>query len=336
MGKKDNRGPALSSLFGIPLHRFSPEVQFVILAIFVFATELSYGVCQEIFFGVHKFRYNWFSTFVQFNFYAFFSFVHYVVTWKKLPSFLVPDFPYMGHLMIAANTLLSRVLGNTAFAYMGYGLKVLFTSANSILVMVAGILFFKKTYTMVEYLSTAMLAFGLFLFCVADARVPGAFNLFGVLLMFGSVSTDALKFSVQEKVMKQNKCTEVDVTLWSSLIGVLLSFVAVIYTGQLWPSIDFFVERPESLKWMALVFCFGYASSIAMLSLIVLSNAFIASIVSTARKALTVFISSISFGKQFTPQHLIAIVIFFGGISWHSYEKHTKKKESVPNTKKTK
>ncbi len=93
--------------------------------------------------------------------------------------------------------------------------------------MISGILFFNKSYNIVEYLSTTMLALGLILFSLADAKlgnstllftkttysftIEGSFNVVGVILMCCSVWSEAMKATMQEKVMKVNKCSEVDV-----------------------------------------------------------------------------------------------------------------------------
>jgi len=171
-----------------------------------------------------------------------------------------------------------------------------------------------------------MLVFGLFLFCWADAKILGVFNIFGVFLMFGSVSTDIIKYSIQEKIIKQHGCSEVDATLWSSIIGIFGALIVVLYNGEFQPSVEFYIKNPASFLWMTGIYIFGYIATIATLSLIVLSSAFISSIVSTVRKALTVFLST--YTKGLSQQHFIAIVVFFTGIIWHSYNKHTVRKNT--------
>lgn len=297
--------------------------QYYRLVAFVIITELSYGVCQEVLYGMYKFPYAWFSTFLQCIFYSVVSTTQYVIATGTFPSCRKKGFPIFSHLMIGGSSLVSRATGNAAFKYMDYSLKVLFTSANPIVVLITGV-FYKKTYSLVQYLSTIMLALGLIIFSYADSKAPGGdFSIIGVILMITSVSTDALKMRTQEEVLKQQKITEVEATMWSSFIGMFFSFILVIFSGELIPAYTFILNEPKALMWMLLIFAFGYTASIATLSLMLASDVFVASIISTTRKALTVFISFLTFGKQVTIQHGIAIGLFFCGIIWNSSSKRS-------------
>lgn len=300
---------------------------FYFLVVFVLATELSYGWWQEIVYGVYKFKYAWFSTFIQCISYIIFSSIQSIIQRGHLPKYNRKTFPHLGHFMIGSVSLIGRVTGNMAFRYMDYGLKVLFTSANPILVLATGI-FYKQSYSLVQYLSTSMLAAGLVLFSYVDYKNPdGNFSFFGVGLMIFSVCMEALKMRTHELVMKKYKSPEVDATFWSSVFGAICSIVIVILTGQLAPSLAFFCDQPLAFVSMMLIFVFGYTSLIASLYLINVADVFVSSIVSTTRKALTIFISFAAFSKQVTFHHIIAIALFFGGILWQTAAKQKKAKK---------
>jgi len=293
---------------------------------FVFFTEISYSVCQKIlYYGENKFPYAWFSTFLQCVFYGVVSGAQFYYSNGHLPSFNQKGFPGYSHLMIGGASLISRATGNFAFKYMDYSLKVLFTSANPIIVLITGV-FYKQTYSLVQYLSTFLLALGLSIFSYADINIGEGFSIYGILLMIISVSMDAVKMRSQEKILKKHTLSEAEVTFWSSCIGIIGSFIFVLVYGQLFLSLNFIYERPMSLVWMLLIFTFGYVASIATLTLMMASDAFVASFISTVRKALTVFISFFAFQKQFTTQHIIAIFIFFTGIMWNTLSKRKLKK----------
>jgi len=309
------------SLFGLSLDQFSAQYQIVILTVVVFITEISYGFAQQLLYSVHKFPYEWFSTLMQFIFYGVLSFFQYLSTKKTTikrkrnpKTIRNKKLLIFGHLAIAIVSLLSRGLGNAAFKHLDYGLKVLFTSAKPVLVMIAGISFLHKKYSLMEYLSTVMLVIGLAGFSVADAQGTGLFSMLGIVLIFGSLLTDSLKSAFQEWVMTDFDQSEVDVSLWSSILGAFMTLVVVVYTDQLWPGLHYCMENPKTWLLMAIFFTFGYISSIAGLSLIVVSDAFTYSIITTARKAVTVFLSFITFQKSISLQHALSMLTFFGAV----------------------
>jgi adenosine 3'-phospho 5'-phosphosulfate transporter B3 len=319
-------------LFGIPLGGFSVGHQILILTVVVFIFEIGSGIVQEILFSFQKFPYEWFSTLVQFVIYAVCALLHNTFAPSSKPSnpknkksTAKTKTPYIGYASIAIASLLSRGLGNASFKHLDYGLKVMLASAKPVLVMVVGILLLRKRYTWRDYISTLLMILGLSGFSIADANGTGPFEIFGVLLMVGSLITDALKSTFQEAVMHDHGRTEVEVSLWSSVIGSILTLCVVIYTDQLWPGILYCIDNPDAWVLLTVLFIVGYIASIAVLLLIVVADAFTSSIISTARKAVTVFLSFLAFSKPFSIQHVVSVIAFFAGIAGHTTKTKNKK-----------
>lgn len=66
--------------------------------------------------------------------------------------------------------------------------------------MIGGLMFGLK-FDRTDYVVTALLCLGLIFFTQADAQSTSDFNIVGVLLMTLSVSTDAFRLNLSERVM---------------------------------------------------------------------------------------------------------------------------------------
>ena len=118
-------------------------------------------------------------------------------------------------------------------------------------------------------------------------------------------------FLLQEKAMKSWNACNAEVILYSYSIGLAISFVYILISGDLVLGIEAFAENPVESYGMAIVFSItGYFGMQAVLSLVRTFGAFVAVTVTSMRKAVSVVISFILFSKPFTIQYLVRFLIF--------------------------
>ncbi len=80
---------------------------------------------------------------------------------------------------------------------------------------------------------------GLIFFTLADTKLQPNFEIYGVVVICFALVADAIIGNVQEKVMKLNDSSNVEMVLYSYAIGFVYLFVVILINGQLWDAIEF-------------------------------------------------------------------------------------------------
>eukprot|EP01112_Ceratiomyxa_fruticulosa_P011334 TRINITY_DN3068_c0_g1_i1.p1 TRINITY_DN3068_c0_g1~~TRINITY_DN3068_c0_g1_i1.p1 ORF type:complete len:334 (-),score=25.91 TRINITY_DN3068_c0_g1_i1:57-1058(-) len=316
--------------------------------------EISSALVQEYVVYDKKFPYEWFSTLIQFLMYCGFAFVqnywrsnliqsnsNEIHTKKnngrqQKQSKLVP--PWGAYIKVGVVTVVARGFGNWAFQYMTFALKVLFMSSKPVVVIIVGVLFMGKRYPLKDYISTIMMLLGLLVFSIEDSRHSSNSSSYGVIIMTIAQVFDALKSEYQEQALRildhakqqdrsqANISSEALVSLWGSLIGTIITLIITIFMGQLLPGIDYLISNPIILPLLFVQYLLSYIASVALLSVIILTDAFTSSVVTTVRKGVSVVLSLFIFGNSINFQHVIACITFFAGVALNMY---TKKEKTV-------
>eukprot|EP01113_Clastostelium_recurvatum_P005120 TRINITY_DN12284_c0_g1_i1.p1 TRINITY_DN12284_c0_g1~~TRINITY_DN12284_c0_g1_i1.p1 ORF type:complete len:362 (-),score=63.43 TRINITY_DN12284_c0_g1_i1:236-1321(-) len=305
-------------LLGVNLSAFSHRTQFTICCTGVFVFYTTYGYFQEILFQHEDETYAWYYSTLQFFMSAALAWYEIVQVRKKYKnSNITPPLraPLHIYLTMALVLNLARGLGNQSFQYLDYTTKVLFQSAKLIPVMIMGMIFFKRRYHLGQYLAVLMMIAGLILFSNADAAVHSQFSLVGVFFALAALICEAAKSNLQEKIMKDYHASQVEVAFFSNLIGFILCFPFLIVSGEIVPAVQFCNSHPHIYLYMFILFIIGYAASVCMLSLIRISDAFVSSSVSSARKVVTIILSFLIFHKPLLVRHILACAVFFVGMA---------------------
>jgi len=237
--------------------------------------------------------------------------------------------PFYEYIIMALILNVARGFGNESFKYMDYTTKVLFQSAKIIPVFVMGIFLFKRKYSILQYMSVILMVFGLFLFSLADATLYPQFSVLGIFYAITALLGEAAKSTYQEKLMRVYKASQVEVTLYSNICGFIFCFPFLIYSGEFFPALKFCNEQPRIYLIMIVLFFLGYVASVCMLSLIRISDSFITSVVSSARKLFTIVLSFILFQKPMILSHSISCIIFFVGMGLQLYLNKSKKSRQM-------
>jgi hypothetical protein len=240
-------------------------------------------------------------------------------------------------LLVCMKTL-TQGFTNLAMTQINYPAKTLFKSANPIITMLIGIVWFRKTYPVRDYLVVLLLVIGLYLFINGDSSNANAMpsctslGIFYITVgMFGAASIPM----IQEHCMLSYNAT-VEELLYHSFVGsTLMAFVLSVITGEFFAGVSFLLSRGDGGTWCIFVaFCtVGFIGANFGTSLTQRFGSLVNGITNTARKAVTLALSFLLFPERnhLTSNHILGAVVFFSGLVLRSFMKDKAHKTSGPS-----
>ncbi|KAH9777680.1 adenosine 3'-phospho 5'-phosphosulfate transporter 2 [Citrus sinensis] len=264
------------SLFGVSLSDRPRWQQFLICSSGFFFGYLVNGICEEYVYNRLQFSYGWYFTFVQ-------GFVYLVLIY--LQGFTTKQMvnPWKTYVKLSAVLMGSHGLTKGSLAFLNYPAQIMFKSTKVLPVMIMGAFIpgLRRKYPAHEYVAALLLVFGLILFTMADAQTSPNFSLIGVLMISGALVMDSFLGNLQEVIFTVNP----DTTQHLYVYGVLVFEAMATFVGQ-----------------------------VSVLSLIALFGAATTAMITTARKAVTLFLSYLIFTKPLTEQHGTGLLLIAMGI----------------------
>lgn len=249
---------------------------------------------------------------------------------------------FMGGLLVV-----SFGMSNMSLLYLTYPTKVILKACKLIPVMVIGLSVQGLAYTLREYASAVALVLGLALFTLGDkfwlllmpadsgdaaallaaSTPPDAKStawslLVGMFLMSLSLVADSFLGNWQERTLKQYRCTPQQLVFYNSAVGAFFLTVVILVTGELRNAVVYSVQRPQTLWRLFMLNFVGYLGVSTYLVLVKTSGIFVATIVATIRKFLTILVSFLLFPKPFTVAHGVGLVAVAVGITLNIQTKH--------------
>lgn len=295
--------------------------QFLLCCGSVFFFYVIYGYFMELIFRLDGFRpFGWYLTLLQFAWYSIFGI---------LESQIKQDFhrkaPLSTYAILAFLSVATIGLSNSSMGYLNFPTQQIFKSCKLIPVMIGGILIQGKRYGFLDVTACLSMCLGLAIFTIADSTVSPNFDTYGIFVIMLALCADAVIGNVQEKVMKQFNCSNIEMVLYSCSIGFVYIFVGLLLTGNLLPAIRFCSKHPTHTYGYAFIFSItGYLGLVSVLTLVKSFGALIAVTVTTCRKAITIILSFIFFTKPFTIHYVWSGFIVILGIMLNIYSKNRK------------
>ncbi|OIT27893.1 PREDICTED: UDP-galactose/UDP-glucose transporter 4-like [Nicotiana attenuata] len=286
-------------LFGISLSTRPRWQQFLLCSSGFFFGYLVNGVCEEYVYNRLQFSYGWYFTFVQ-------GWVYVALIYFNgfTPKQMVNS--WRTYFKLSAVLMGSQGLTKGALAFINYPAQIMFKSAKVLPVMVMGAFIpgLRRKYPPHEYISAILLVVGLILFTLADAQTSPNFSIIGVLMISGALIMDSFVGNYQEAIFKMNpNTTQMEMLYCSTIVGFPILIVAMIVTGELrkaWPSC---AQHPYVYGVLVFEACATFVGQVSVLSLIAIFGAATTTMITTARKAVTLLLSYLIFTKPLTEQH---------------------------------
>lgn len=298
--------------------------KFAKLVLGVFVSFIAYGYIQELLFRTKGLKqFGWYITLVQFIVYTALSAAEIRV--RKIVQTQVPLGTFV---VIAFFTVATMGLSNSSLAYLNYPTQVVFKSCKLIPVMLGGVLIQRKRYGPRDYLASGLLSLGLIVFTLADVKISPRYSVTGMVLISLALCADAVIGNIQERVMRKNDVTAVEMVHKSYKIGIGFLLVVCIATGELFNAFAFCAEHSVTKTYIPMVLfaTSGYIGVNFVLALVKEYGALTAVTVTTLRKAVTMVLSFVIFPKPFTIGYVWGGLILLAGLALNTANKRRSKK----------
>lgn len=328
--KRPNEKPLM--IFSFDISHYSPTVQFLILTAGLLLFMCLYGYFQElVVYGWFDRKLSLFSTFLHFLGCSVFAQMqrrvskamhhsHHSQTHGAVLSMgTAPPRVAIGYyfLLVFLKTA-TQGLTNLSMTQINYPAKVLFKSANPIITMLIGIVWFKKKYPLRDYGVVVLLVVGLYLFISSDANDSPEGTRTGILLVTVAMFGGAAVPMVQEHCMLTYNATVEDLLYHCYLGSTLMAFVCAVAAGEMQTGVTFLIQSGSMSTWISFtLFCSaGFLGSNFSTALTLRFGSLVNGITNTARKAVTLFLSFVLFPERntFTRHHLLGAAVFFSGL----------------------
>ena len=336
----------LMHVFGYELTSFSSLIQYLILASGMLLCMCLYGYYQELFvYGFFDRKLSFFATFIHFLGCSVFAQIQRRTSSSSSSSSSSSNnnnslntnigsinesksILSMGtasktiaigyYMLLVFSKTATQGLSNLSMTQINYPAKVLFKSANPIITMFIGIIWFKKGYPRRDYIVVCLLVLGLYVFMSGGSTSTPQGTTYGIILvclsMFGSASVPM----IQEHCMNKYNASAEELIYMQYIGSSIVSFLLSLTSGEFFTGISFLISKGTFSVWISFIaFCsFGFAGANFSTVLTQHFGSLANGITSTFRKALTLCLSFALFPdrNKLSIQHLFGACIFFSGL----------------------
>lgn len=329
----------LDGPFGFSWADKTPTARFTICVAGIFIFYFIYGLAQESLFTAWRQEgaaCGWLLTFIQYAFYAGFTYIQRHMPETTLENRVTPISSY---LMLAAFSVGTVGLSNASCDFLTYPTQVLFKSSKILPVMLMGTVILHKRYKLMEYLCVLMITAGLFFLNTSSKsnnsnHGSDTDTTLGFILISMALLCDALIGNVQEKVFNQYNPSTSENLVFTKFFGMIISFIVCALHGQL-AQIPVIIQRPKVLFFL-FAFCLSGILGENFVMLTVKNFGALTTVTTTSvRKGLTVMLSFVIFPKPVTSTYLMGVAFVLIGLALNvvvkSNEKRAKDaKEKIP------
>jgi adenosine 3'-phospho 5'-phosphosulfate transporter B3 len=237
-------------------------------------------------------------------------------------------------LLVSMKTL-SQGLSNLSMTEINYPAKVLFKSANPIITIFLGIVWFKKTYPLKDYIVVGLLLCGLYVFITDTTSQKAHHNTrpectpLGIFYVILSMIGSALVPMIQEHAITTYNASIEDLLYYCFLGSTIVSLLLSMINGEFIGGMVFLWNNSSFHIWFVFIcFCtFGFVGSNFSTAITAHYGSLVNGLSNTIRKAVTMVLSFIMFPErnELTVHKVYGAMIFFAGLLVSTFmgdEKH--------------
>lgn len=243
-----------------------------------------------------------------------------------------PKVPFRFYILLSCLRAIDTGCTNMAMAYINYPAKTLMKSCRVVFTMLLGSIVNKRKYAIFDYCIVIVMVTGLGLFLHADSSHSSAiFELRGVLLLCISLTCDGVSNNISERLMNQYDIGQDEYIFRQYSIATLGIFIAALAQGEVLEGLKYLsqpgtynelLEHSTTPSWsvkgkiitMTIFSSAGYFAGSCSSAITKEFGALAMTITSTARKAMTLFISFLMFDHVCTMEHVSGIVLFIAAL----------------------
>lgn len=214
----------------------------------------------------------------------------------------------------ALTYLLAMIGSNMALRWVTYPTQVVAKSAKPIPVMLLGVLFGRKSYTLQKYMFVLLIVIGVVLFMFEEGRTSSSSleqEGLGQLLLISSLTMDGLTGAIQERMRQHSSPSAQHMMLAMNGWSTLLLVPALLVTGEAIDFVAFATKYPQMLGHLATLAVAGALGQLFIFMMVSSFGALACSVVTTTRKFFTVLASVLLFGNNLSGRQWLGAVLVF-------------------------
>jgi solute carrier family 35 (adenosine 3'-phospho 5'-phosphosulfate transporter), member B2 len=245
-----------------------------------------------------------------------------------------PLYKYFG---IAFSNTAATFCQYEALKFVSFPTQTLGKCAKMIPVLILSSVLSLRKYGAKDYFVALMVTIGCAMFVLggdtAAKKGKGETDdsLFGLLLMGGYLFLDGFTSTFQEKLFKDYKMSSsFNQMMYNNICSGLLSLVALVFSGQLVPAIEFSIANPDfyiNAIGLSLAACLG---QIVIYYTIRNFGALFFSMCMVTRQVISILLSCLLFLHPLTGWQWLSSAIVFGTIYWSKASKRRSKPSAPP------
>lgn len=169
---------------------------------------------------------------------------------------------------------------------------------------------------MKDYLVVVLLSMGLVFFIRADVKVSPSFHPLGIIFICMALAVDAAIVNLQEFTLRKYDASHDELIFYSYGLGSFILLLYCLLSMELWEGVVFLHHEGAKATACLVIFCScGYFGVTCVAALTKKFGALASTMTTTARKALTLFLSFFIFPKPATAMHVFGGLLFVLGLT---------------------
>lgn len=298
----------------------SDDYDLLVLGSCAIGLSILYNLLQESLFTSDAKKYTALITMMTSLVYAALALVEFQqhIGGKKSPKALIGSMKgtMIDYAQLGTLTAAGMYFTNWSLQYLNYTLRVLFKASKIIPTIMIAVLYYKKSFSMKEYLNIGVLVISIVLFSYGDAVGKGktdnsTFDVFGIALITAGVIADALTSNFEaEHLFKTRGASHSEVMMAASLFGSMYMFLIMIASGEAQDAFTYAFNTPSIVAKVVISCSAGYFSITFILKIIQKLGAVTAEIVKSVRRVVSIVLSFMIYHKPFLSWHLAGSVAF--------------------------
>jgi len=254
---------------------------------------------------------------------------------RRQPSHTAPMYKYSYN---ALSNVMSSWCQYEALKYISFPVQVLAKAAKVIPVMLMGRVVSRQTYSLLEYITAAMISIGLFMFVMSTdaasrSSKTSTSTISGVILLAGYLGFDAFTSNWQGQLFHTYKMSSTQMMAGSNLFAVIFAGVTLVEQGGFVEAMSFMIRHPLFVSHVALVSVTSAVGQLFIYFTIAEFGPVTFTIIMTIRQGFAIMLSCIIYHHSISPFGLVGIVICFAAIFIRTYRSswfgHAVQRQSV-------
>ena len=241
---------------------------------------------------------------------------------RRQPSHTAPVYKYSYN---ALSNVMSSWCQYEALKYVSFPVQVLAKAAKVIPVMLMGKLVSRQTYSLLEYVTAAMISIGLFMFVMStdstgrnhSKTTTSTFS--GFILLAGYLVFDAFTSNWQGRLYRIHRMSSTQMMAGSNLFAVVFAGVSLIEQGGFVEAVCFMMRHPLFISHVTLTSITSAVGQLFIYFTIAEFGPVTFTIIMTIRQGFAIMLSCIIYNHRVSLYGLLGVAVCFAALFIRTY-----------------